>query len=418
MTYFKSVVLALFVLLGVMQISHFSMLQQLTQLHAEEEDDIQRHAEESFKTLQSFIQSLPLDTTGTYRVESNIVMATNSTTQDDVTLVTQCTPSHLHHLVDIAERWNGPISVAVFVQGREMGTMRRLMHQLQHCPSALGLATSVHLVYVDEQLKHLSADYAGDKDEFALGLKSGGNADCVNAIVKLSTVKKQNYALKVPYPNNLLRNVARDNSLSKFIFVVDIDMVPSVGLRLDFLQYGQRMELFRTHKNHDKDVFVVPVFEARTSLASLPQHKTELIGRVKEQSVRPFYVTRCDKCHRHTDYKRWMGLSEKPSGMAPAYEVEWRDAWEPFYIGRRTVPRYDERFKQYGFNRISNVCQLYMAGYTFHVMDTPFLIHKGFKEKGEFHAEKDVENSINRDLYAAFRRELQMRYQDTNRQCV
>lgn len=33
-------------------------------------------------------------------------------------------------------------------------------------------------------------------------------------------------------------------------------------------------------------------------------------------------------------------------GMRPAYEVEWKDAWEPFYIGRRTVPRYDERFKQ------------------------------------------------------------------------
>lgn len=73
---------------------------------------------------------------------------------------------------------------------------------------------------------------------------------------------------------------------------------------------------------------------------------------------------------------------------------------------------------QYGFNRISNVCQLHMAGYNFHVLDSPFLIHKGFKEKGEFHAEKDLENSINRDLYSVFRRELQLRYPESSKQCV
>ena len=34
------------------------------------------------------------------------------------------------------------------------------------------------------------------------------------------------------------------------------------------------------------------------------------------------------------------------SGLQLAYTVDWKDPWEPFYIGPNGVPRYDERFKQ------------------------------------------------------------------------
>jgi N-acetyllactosaminide beta-1,3-N-acetylglucosaminyltransferase len=41
--------------------------------------------------------------------------------------------------------------------------------------------------------------------------------------------------------------------------------------------------------------------------------------------------------------------------MAPLFDVLWKDPWEPFYIASNNIPFYDERFKQYGFNRISQV---------------------------------------------------------------
>lgn len=37
------------------------------------------------------------------------------------------------------------------------------------------------------------------------------------------------------------------------------------------------------------------------------------------------------------------------------YTLSWVDPWEPFYIGPHTVHLYDG-FRQYGFNRISQVC--------------------------------------------------------------
>lgn len=59
-------------------------------------------------------------------------------------------------------------------------------------------------------------------------------------------------------------------------------------------------------------------------------------------------------CKVHTDYESWQ--KEPPAlELAPLFEVLWKDPWEPFYIARNTVPFYDERFKQYGFNRISQV---------------------------------------------------------------
>ena len=79
---------------------------------------------------------------------------------------------------------------------------------------------------------------------------------------------------------------------------------------------------------------------------------------------------------RHTDYPSWeksiknptavndkdnneinkiIRQTEEASSLNPLYEVLWRDPWEPFYISRNNIPQYDERFRQYGFNRISQV---------------------------------------------------------------
>ena len=38
-----------------------------------------------------------------------------------------------------------------------------------------------------------------------------------------------------------------------------------------------------------------------------------------------------------------------------AFEVAWKPSWEPFYVSARNVPEFDERFTNYGFDRISQV---------------------------------------------------------------
>jgi len=67
-----------------------------------------------------------------------------------------------------------------------------------------------------------------------------------------------------------------------------------------------------------------------------------------------FYYGLCTPCQAPTNYSRWVNLPEE-SLLRPAYVVPWQDPWEPFYVAGGKVPTFDERFRQYGFNRISQV---------------------------------------------------------------
>ena len=55
-------------------------------------------------------------------------------------------------------------------------------------------------------------------------------------------------------------------------------------------------------------------------------------------------------------------------------------------------------------------CEMNVAGYQFAILDTPFLIHTGFKSVDDFHSHKDIDQNRNRQLYRAFKRILRMRY--------
>lgn len=74
-------------------------------------------------------------------------------------------------------------------------------------------------------------------------------------------------------------------------------------------------------------------------------------------------------------------------------------------------------FFQYGFNRISQVCETYIVGYDFVVLSNAFLVHHGFKTKEGFHSAKDEENNRNRDIFRMFKKELKLKYPQSTRHC-
>lgn len=63
------------------------------------------------------------------------------------------------------------------------------------------------------------------------------------------------------------------------------------------------------HSHTDKSVFVLPAFEVSSEEADdMPKNKRQLLSRLEEEKVRPFYYDICWKCQRPTDYKKWQGL--------------------------------------------------------------------------------------------------------------
>lgn len=67
--------------------------------------------------------------------------------------------------------------------------------------------------------------------------------------------------------------------------------------------------------------------------------------------------------HLPENLEKWRNLKHSKY-LKIGFEADWDKAWEPFYISKREVPLYDERFKQYGGDRIEQICELYVAGYT------------------------------------------------------
>ena len=59
---------------------------------------------------------------------------------------------------------------------------------------------------------------------------------------------------------------------------------------------------------------------------------------------------------------------------------------------------FDERFKQYGFDRQEQICELRVAGYTFSVLNNHFLVHDvSFYPFSRISTEKTAVDSIFRD---------------------
>ncbi|KAJ7307458.1 hypothetical protein JRQ81_009478 [Phrynocephalus forsythii] len=318
---------------------------------------------------------------GAWEVEEEEEGEGGTGSSQDVVLATHTSLGNLHHAQQLGERWQGPVSLALFAPG----------------------AADAHLaVGIVEALATLCPPF---RQWFRLhlpGLRPAGTAR--GRAPELCQGRCQRLLPQQPAAQCRPEAVGRHWAL-----VVDMDMVPSQGLREAFLA------LPRARQEGTPGVYVVPAFEIRHA-RRIPGTKAELLQLYQVGEIRPFYEELCRRCQAPTNYSHWLNL---PAGgpLRVAYQVEWRDPWEPFYIGASSVPPYDERFKQYGFNRISQACELHVAGYRFSVLSNAFLVHKGFKVASEFHAQKDAENQHNKILFRQFKQDLKAKYPTTSRRC-
>ncbi|XP_060711323.1 beta-1,4-glucuronyltransferase 1 [Hemiscyllium ocellatum] len=374
-----------------------------------------------------------LDPSGRYRLYQDVGRSPVAGDAGDLelSLATHSSLHNLHHLPALARRWQGLLAVAVFAGPGELSASLQLIHNLEgHCPCLRGRVTFT-LVTPSGPPEKGAAPGPGGGEPGTRDPQGGEPPDphpaCRRALAQLRRygLGRANYALSAgPYPNNLLRNAARRALPSRHVLVIDVDMLPSAGLHPGFLRLLGRPEEGRPGAG--RTVYVVPALEMRHT-RRLPQHKAELQQLYQVAEVRPFYAELCPRCQAPTNYSRWINLpaaatattstSSTGPALRVAYTQEWTDPWEPFYISRNTVPPYDERFEQYGFNRISQACELHVAGYTFAVLDNAFLIHKGFKLASEFHPQKDEENRRNRILFRQFKQDLKLKYPDSPRWC-
>lgn len=328
--------------------------------------------------------------------------------QEDITVVSQCSVNNLHYLIDMATRWQGQISVSVFAPRNDAVVGVYAINAIRRCFPIVRDTVTFHLIWP------MNKGPIFDENPPA-GLLS---PECSEVYAALKSIPGQNYAkTSIPYPHNTLRNVAKNQLNTKLMFLLDIDTVPSENSRVQFLQFAQKRDLFGEGAHLiEKTVYVTPAWEVLDDVEP-PTDKQDLLSLLDAERVRPFHNETCWYCHKTSRYEDWIEVPMEDA-LSIAYEVDWEQSWEPYYIAPTDTPDYDERFKQYGYDRISQICELYMAGYRFFVLNNLFTVHQGYKRLGGFHMEKNIENRRNFLIFEdQFQPDMQVKYPDSNRTC-
>lgn len=200
----------------------------------------------------------------------------------NVCLATQSSLERIHSLVSVATHWTGPISLAVFVAGDdELYLLQLYLSYLQNCFASIRDSITIHLAYPIKRApklvrKFLKSDYtnfACDQPEITL-----------KKLMKFRTTETIRWRLKNPYPQNHLRNLARKACQNNFIFLTDIDIIPSINFTQNLDKFLRKANC----SNQSKCAYVVPTYEI-DNRAKFPQTKTDLLRLSKRGLARPFH---------------------------------------------------------------------------------------------------------------------------------
>lgn len=229
---------------------------------------------ESFNFTESDVSFSPeLGDKGPYRVLYSVVKGFqfNSSETDSITYVTHITLQFLFHIVEIARRWSGPVSVACFLPGTDAILGLKVLEKMCFCLKEME-NVNIHFIYpkhhppkqmslknysiwldmddgtaftpwqmvASEMLRNTSVSLPGAKtdDNKSTPKSTGGGCYVPEKILQDSYRKKNNLV----YPINVARNVARYGSRSKYILVSDIELLPSENLVTEFLKMIQRLK--------------------------------------------------------------------------------------------------------------------------------------------------------------------------------
>jgi glycosyltransferase-like protein LARGE len=194
------------------------------------------------------------------------------------------------------------------------------------------------------------------------------------------------------------------------VFLVDIDFVPSPELAL-VAKGGMGSVLEGSYRKYLAlckcgAVLVVPAFEMDDNQTSVPRTRRDLETLWKQKIVKVF-AEHYPQGHRRTDFSRWFGSS------AP-YVIQPENGFEPYIIALRTgLPLYDERFRGYGWNKVSHLYELRHKGAAFIVLPDMFIVaykHKRSSSSAHWVRTQGNRAPINQRLRRQFLHEVDERW--------
>ena len=218
----------------------------------------------------------------------------------------------------------------------------------------------------------------------------------------------------LPYPHNILRNMAIEYLDAHFFVAVDVDFIPNLNAfeGLNAMLHEPRSKLRSELTNHR--LFLLPAFERIAHKNSetvtedlLPQSKAELKDMFKKKKLIGFHMSGSPLGHGPTNFPLW--LQNKTDVF---YEIEYKNVFEPYVMGYRPgIPRYWEDFRGYGYNKFSWYMELHKACYQFAVLRDFYVVHMNHPMVSRDTKHDQTED--NRDYWKQFKFYMSGRYKQT-----
>lgn len=214
---------------------------------------------------------------------------------------------------------------------------------------------------------------------------------------------------KLPYPVNLLRQVAMETIESDYFLAMDVDHIP---LPIDCHSKLAATFSRANYVDKKKTLFVLPAFsvfpeknETHATEDMLPQSKSEVVRLVKEDRMQPFRKKRYRAGHRPSLTGVWLNDTNAPDYTYNISITERESMeYEPYILGYKPgIPRYWEgkiivegvkdfalaalslskhsgslllvEFRGFHLNKISFLHECFLAGYRYEVLTDFYCVH-------------------------------------------
>ncbi|XP_011499396.1 PREDICTED: glycosyltransferase-like protein LARGE1, partial [Ceratosolen solmsi marchali] len=271
-------------------------------------------------------QNNEMDPCFKFKEEGNIIYRThtfylefeyNVINPVDVFLATQCSIDRMVLLEELSKHWPGVISIALYLTDAEVQSFLDFVHNSPDLRHRRNIA--YHIVYKEGEF----------------------------------------------YPVNYLRNVAMTYITLPYIFQLDIDFLPQIGLYKNLMNYIIQQNLTESHHV----ALVVPAFETQRYRFSFPLSKTEVLSYLNHGILYTFRYHVWSQGHAPTNFTLYKNATEP-------YEISWEPDFEPYIVVSRSSPVYDTRFIGFGWNKVSYITHLTALGYKYIVLPDTFIIHR------------------------------------------
>lgn len=319
----------------------------------------------------------PAATTAKYVIQEDFILSDVSVPFDaSVTLTTQATHEFLQHVPVLCSRWQGPISVAVYAPGTDYAVALDKIAYLRHCDDpCVSANVSWHMVFDRDHAP--PAAVVVDSSSSAVFLQSW-NGSCASDVMGREYPQFRK-AHKMTYPINVLRNVARRRSRTRYILASDIELYPSANVIPRFLNLVAERWRRNATEARAPQVFVLPIFEVQAKQRP-PLTKRVLVEMLRNKTAIFFHKWVCDQCQKFPKREEWIEYVPADDDTLGILTTTKRDrtkrSWEPIYIGTNDDPFYGEELTWEGKrDKMSQSYELCLRGYDFHILDNAFLVH-------------------------------------------